>query len=56
MCGHIVCLYRVNGGKNLERWMNVAGEDFNTMERSNTNMAVETNVKKTMIKIKSSGG
>jgi hypothetical protein len=30
--------------------MDVAGEDFNTMERSNMNMAIETNVKKTMIK------
>jgi hypothetical protein len=32
------------------------GEDFNAMERKNANMAIETNVKKTMIKIKSNGG
>jgi hypothetical protein len=32
------------------------GEDFNAMERKNANMPIETNVKKTMIKIKSNGG
>jgi hypothetical protein len=35
--------------------MDFAGEDFNTMERNNTNKAIETNVKKAMIKIKSNG-
>jgi hypothetical protein len=43
-------------GTNFEQGMNFAGEDFNTMERKNENMAIETNVKKTMIKIKSDGG
>jgi hypothetical protein len=32
------------------------GLAFNAMERKNANMAIETNVKKTMIKIKSNGG
>jgi hypothetical protein len=36
--------------------MDFAGEDFNTMEREYENMALKTNVKKTMIKIKSNGG
>jgi hypothetical protein len=46
------------GAKNefLEWGTNFVGEDFNAMERKNTNMDIETNVKKTMIKIKSYGG